>query len=689
MQNMKHIQTNLFDRLQNIFFSHFSIFCGCIALFIYELTNARGFFWGDAGEFIAVSNILGIGHAYGHPLFWLLGRISILMNPSNPSAAMNHLTALFSAMTCTVIALLAQSWCRSQLSKENQSIVILSVTGIYCTAFTIWTQATFIEVYNVQAFFIALSIYFFDRYMFHNGNNQTIWASAYFFGIGMTLGMYIVILLPFAIFQFIRKKQTKNLFRNCLLITLFFLFGLSVWLYLPLRSLPRPPFLWSNIHSFRSFIVYLARTEAEQEGVAGLQYVPFYFLRSIKIFFLNFHFFGLFLLGFSLFYSIKNSNRPIYFYLLTTVLTFLIYSILLPLVLNFRQLVEMDVYLIPVFIIATPFLTTGAIQLYLLLKNNRRLILIAPVLLIAAVRWHDIDISKDKTADQFISYLTNHLPVGSHIVPASNAIGHSIYYAMFGLGNPNQYTVTHFDLKLLNAHFLDSLSGHNHLFIENNFHLLKAIDDFSKFRLAGPFMSQIEDSIYAKELETIFQKNFLFDDSSMQKLHPLDCIQLSPMWARRGNYWLNLLNSMESLNAEERNNIYEKVVASFYQAAAMDHFSYTGAYHHGAFALVLYDLNQLDYAESYAKRAIQIHPYAPHGYRAIYRIALKKNNPQKALNALEKLSHLLKEDGEIQLDLAQQYWNNHQKEKALKAYYRGRELGAKPREQLEKLLSPP
>ena len=44
--------------------------CGALTLLLYELTNAPGLFWGDAGEFIAVSKTLGIGHPYGHPLFW-------------------------------------------------------------------------------------------------------------------------------------------------------------------------------------------------------------------------------------------------------------------------------------------------------------------------------------------------------------------------------------------------------------------------------------------------------------------------------------------------------------------------------------------------------------------------------------------------------------------------------------------
>ena len=66
-------------------------YCSILVFVLYELTNAPGLFWGDAGEFMAVSRTLGIGHPYGHPLFWLLGRLSIMIMPGSPAAAMNHL----------------------------------------------------------------------------------------------------------------------------------------------------------------------------------------------------------------------------------------------------------------------------------------------------------------------------------------------------------------------------------------------------------------------------------------------------------------------------------------------------------------------------------------------------------------------------------------------------------------------
>ena len=89
----------------------FPFLCGCAAFLLYEISNAQGLFWGDCGEFIAASNTLGIGHAYGHPLFWLVGRISILLHPSNPAVAMTHMTSLVSAVACGLVALFVRDCC--------------------------------------------------------------------------------------------------------------------------------------------------------------------------------------------------------------------------------------------------------------------------------------------------------------------------------------------------------------------------------------------------------------------------------------------------------------------------------------------------------------------------------------------------------------------------------------------------
>ena len=104
------------------------ILCGILAFILYESTNSEGLFWGDSGEFISVAKVLGIGHPYGHPLFWLVGRLAILLNPSHPAFAMNQITALFSALTCVVIAMIVQQFIPQQVSKLSQLFITIIVT---------------------------------------------------------------------------------------------------------------------------------------------------------------------------------------------------------------------------------------------------------------------------------------------------------------------------------------------------------------------------------------------------------------------------------------------------------------------------------------------------------------------------------------------------------------------------------
>ena len=92
------------------------VLTGIVAFVIYIFTNVREIYWGDAGEFTAAAATLGIGHPYGHPLFWLLGRVSIMLIPAHPAAAMSFLTALTGAGTAAVAALMAREWLPEKIS---------------------------------------------------------------------------------------------------------------------------------------------------------------------------------------------------------------------------------------------------------------------------------------------------------------------------------------------------------------------------------------------------------------------------------------------------------------------------------------------------------------------------------------------------------------------------------------------
>ena len=234
--------------------------CGLIVYLIYELSNARGLYWGDAGEFIATANTLGIGHPYGHPLFWLAGRLSILLAPSQPAGAMGRFTAIVSAATCGLAAGWILRMTRSSLRTAERIFAMVIVSGTLALFQTIWIQATFVEVYNFQALFIISALILFYRYS-ETRRATYLYGAAFIFGLAVTLGLYVGLLLIIPLLVMIIDRKSRPGMQTLLSALVFFILGLSVWIYLPIRSSMKSIFFWERIDSIQSFFTYIGRKQ--------------------------------------------------------------------------------------------------------------------------------------------------------------------------------------------------------------------------------------------------------------------------------------------------------------------------------------------------------------------------------------------------------------------------------------------
>lgn len=666
----------------------FPLLCGLGALLLYESSNAGGLFWGDGGEFLAVSKTLGIGHAYGHPLFWIAGRISILLNPANPAAAMNHLTALFSAATCFLVALLVKNWCNERLSPSQRLIVIFTVTGSYATASTVWTQATFIEVYNFQAFFLVLAIYFLDRYAFRNDGVRNLFIASYIWGLSITLGMYVLLLaiLPASIWV-IRKNSRRIYPAHILLSVVFLILGLSTWLYLPIRSAANPTFLWEKLDSLSAFFSYLTRKNWANIQVAGVITVPFTFTKTLKILSENLGFWGLLLSLVCLWDLLKHDeHRPVFPYYFSTLFLFLAFSCLVPLTMTLRQMVEMDVYFIPIFLLAIPVLTVGANKLIVILKGPLRPLILLPVIIMTWTRWDSIDISDNPITEKFNHYLTSNIPPSSLVLPASNMVEHLLYYHVFALGNPNNYT-------LFNANLNESLKSQISPFLERkgvlfetNHQFLSAIETFDKIQIAGPFFMLNKDSIVAKNLESNFLHDFSFEDIKPDQLHTLDRINFATIWARRAKYWQFYISKIGNRESSNINQAYRRCLFALDRALRLDNFSIVGSVCASNLSHILLQAGRLEDAENFAHQALGINPFSAEAYRSLYITSMRQNQSDQALEYLKRLTRLEPQNGENHLNMAALYVRFNQTTRAKKAYQRGISLGAEPRKDLEDSL---
>ncbi len=675
---------NKHNRFNNFFASLFPLFCGLFIFILYELTNAKGIYWGDSGEFITVSNSLGIGHAYGHPLFWLVGRIAILLNPSNPASAMNHLTAVFSSLTCIIVAMISSQFITVHISKLSRLIIIFIVTVIYGTASTVWTYATFTEVYNFQAFFIALSIYFFNAYLDRGEKISHLYASAYFFGIALTLGYYIVVILIFPILTLKRLLSRPSFIKRDFFLCLLFVFlGLSIFAYLPIRSALSPILARYDIHSFKTFFNYLTRAKYKSQDSAGSYAIGISIVQTFKIIILNLGIPGILLSIIAGWKLLKSKNKSsIYQLLLAALLCTILFGILIPMNLNFKQMVNMDAYFVPCLILFIAPLTAGTGQLILLLKNWMRPFILIPVFLLIILHIPHMDISKKNTSEVFSSYLLSNIPDHYLIYPVSDEIAYHLFYLIFTGNNDKDFSILGFKNNVDDFNKIN-FSKNDHILIEIQVPYLNTLLSKLNYQIAGPFLTSPKDSSISRRLDDEFCRQFSPEKLVLNNLSRIDRLSLARLWSKRGIACLYRYRQFVMDKNPLKTHYYQESLKSFQYAFQLDDFTFEGALHASNTAYVLATGGFYKQASQLAKQALTLNANAIEAHRILYTLAYKQKSYTKALQHLHQLSKYDPRKGDIFIDMSCLYTILNQKEKARQCYLKGIRLGGKPRQKLQ------
>jgi hypothetical protein len=204
----------------------------------------------DSGELITAANTLGIAHPPGYPLYVLLGKLFTLLPVGDIAYRVNLMSAFFAAASVTLVYLTALL-----LHPQNTntvSSVIIAATSALLFAFsqTFWSQAIIAEVYSLNAFLVALMVYLVTIFQY-TGKNKLLWIV--FLTLGLSLGNHLsaFLFLPGMLFLVLRKGRPTP--KSCLGMAGFFLLGLSIYLYLPVRAAQSPPINWGNPHTWSAF----------------------------------------------------------------------------------------------------------------------------------------------------------------------------------------------------------------------------------------------------------------------------------------------------------------------------------------------------------------------------------------------------------------------------------------------------
>ncbi|MBK7987705.1 MAG: DUF2723 domain-containing protein [Ignavibacteria bacterium] len=245
-----------------------------VSFIVYLTTTAPDVGFTDSGELAAVCTTLGVAHPTGYPLYTIIGHAwTLLPLPFSPIYALNVFAGL-----CVSVSVGIFSWCLSLIfglihqnrihqkrgkntvaplsfSPLAEHLATVGISAMYAFSEIIWHQATSNEVYSLQLVVLTLSIALFLRAMSIDKQYRMpalmIWVAV----IGLGFGNHgtTILLAPAMIYMFFKRPQEKFDFsigrwKELFILIIPFSIGLSVWLYLPLRSAALPDFNWGEVH---------------------------------------------------------------------------------------------------------------------------------------------------------------------------------------------------------------------------------------------------------------------------------------------------------------------------------------------------------------------------------------------------------------------------------------------------------
>jgi tetratricopeptide (TPR) repeat protein len=215
---------------------------GVVSFLVYFLTLAPSVTLEDSGELAVAGDYLGVPHPPGYPIWtmcvWAFARafewVTFRGQPT-PAWSIALASAVFGALAAGLTAMLISRTgadllreTRRESDREpdtaHEGLICFAggVAGSLLFAFSpvMWSQATIVEVYTLNAFFLMLVLLLSYRWM-RRPTDRLLWVTAFVFGLGLT--NYQVLLLaavPLAVVVFLRNVL---LFRDFLLLGIPFL----------------------------------------------------------------------------------------------------------------------------------------------------------------------------------------------------------------------------------------------------------------------------------------------------------------------------------------------------------------------------------------------------------------------------------------------------------------------------------
>lgn len=226
-----------------------------ISFIVYVLTMMPDIGFTDSGELAAVAHTLGIAHPTGYPLYTILAHAWSFISPYSTVYDLHLLAGICTALSVgTFMLILDQVLSLSNSDTKHDALISSSIALMFGFGSTVWSQGTSLEVYSLQLLLMMLIILFFLMAMQHDGISKYHLLWSLLIGLGFTNHGTTILLAPAMIVGYFSNWKgntfsfTKERFTGIGYLIPWFLLGLLLWIYLPLRSAQSPLLNWGEVH---------------------------------------------------------------------------------------------------------------------------------------------------------------------------------------------------------------------------------------------------------------------------------------------------------------------------------------------------------------------------------------------------------------------------------------------------------
>ncbi|MCH9036338.1 MAG: DUF2723 domain-containing protein [Chloroflexi bacterium] len=256
-----------------------------MALGLYVSSLPAGITWAnssaDSGELATAVYTLGVAHPPGYPTYILTGKLFSFLPFGELAYRTNLMSAFFGAAAVGLWFLTVMDVISLTAREPGKGRGVMAVASAVLAALSLattplfWSQATITEVYTLNAFFVAAIAFLLVRRIVKQTGppartlgDKHLLAAAFLLGLGLGNHATLAFLAPPALLL-IAARWSRKSFATVPPALVSVLFGLLIYVYLPISAAQDPPVNWGQANEASGFWWTVSGTPYRQFAFAA------------------------------------------------------------------------------------------------------------------------------------------------------------------------------------------------------------------------------------------------------------------------------------------------------------------------------------------------------------------------------------------------------------------------------------